>query len=61
MKWQERSHRGDRGGANSAKTDSVTIYLADDHTVVREGLASLLTGDGGRFTIVGQTGDGLVV
>ena len=48
-------------GSNGGESDSVTIYLADDHAVVREGLASLLGGDGGRFTIIGQTGDGLAV
>jgi len=43
------------------KSDSITIYLADDHAMVREGLASLLARDGGKFSIIGQSGDGLTV
>ena len=47
--------------SNSSKSDSITIYLADDHTMVREGLASLLARDGSNFSIIGQSGDGLAV
>ena len=49
------------GGSNSRKSPSVTIYLADDHAMVREGLASLLAREGGKFSILGQSGDGLAV
>ena len=47
--------------SNGGRSDSVMIYLADDHTMVREGLASLLVRDGGRFSVIGQSGDGLAV
>jgi len=40
---------------------AITIYLADDHALVREGLASLLARDDGGFKIIGQGGDGLMV
>jgi len=46
---------------NGGHGSIVTIYLADDHAMVREGLASLLSRDNGRFSIVGQSGDGLSV
>lgn len=36
----------------------ITVYLADDHAMVREGLASLLRGHEG-IEVVGQCGDGL--
>jgi two-component system response regulator NreC len=41
-------------------SNEVTVFLADDHAMVREGLASLLDQDG-NFTIVGQCGNGLEV
>jgi len=49
------------GGGDDGSCASVSIYLADDHAMVREGLASLLASDDGRFSIVGQSGDGLEV
>ena len=39
-------------------TGQVTIVLADDHQVVREGLRRLLEGERG-FTVVGESADGL--
>ncbi|MDP6045766.1 MAG: response regulator transcription factor [Phycisphaerae bacterium] len=51
--------RTEPGGGG--KSPVVTIYLADDHAIVREGLASLLARDDGKFSIVGQSGDGLSV
>ncbi len=41
-------------------TDEITVFLADDHAMVRQGLASLLNQEGG-FAIVGQCGNGLEV
>lgn len=38
----------------------ITVFLADDHTMVREGLASLVARDPG-VSVVGQCGDGLSV
>lgn len=38
----------------------VTVLLADDHAIVREGLAALL-GNAPGFSVVGQCGDGLRV
>jgi len=38
----------------------ITVYLADDHTIVRQGLASLLADDC-KFAIVGQGGNGVTV
>ena len=40
--------------------DSIRVFLADDHAMVREALGALLAKDG-RFKIVGQCGDGLEV
>ena len=40
--------------------EQITVYLADDHTMVREGLAALLADDK-SFNIIGQSGDGLTV
>ena len=39
---------------------AITVYLADDHTLVREGLAALVAKDE-RIRVVGQAGDGLRV
>jgi DNA-binding NarL/FixJ family response regulator len=38
-------------------TDSISIFIADDHPIVREGLRDLLERFG-RFIIVGEAGDG---
>jgi len=57
----KKKSQGRPEGPNSGESDSVTIYLADDHAMVREGLALLLARDGGRFSIIGQSGDGLAV
>jgi two-component system response regulator NreC len=38
-------------------TEKVRILLADDHTIVRKGLAALLTGDGSA-EVVGEASDG---
>jgi DNA-binding NarL/FixJ family response regulator len=38
----------------------VKVFLADDHAMVREGLAALVSSDP-RFDVVGQCGDGLEV
>jgi len=46
--------------ADNNEFKPITVYLADDHTMVRQGLASLLTDDS-RFAVVGQSGDGLTV
>ncbi|MDP6635140.1 MAG: response regulator transcription factor [Phycisphaerae bacterium] len=51
------SHERQNGEASL----TVTVYLADDHAMVREGLASLLSRDDGKFSIIGQSGDGLSV
>ena len=37
--------------------DKVRIVLADDHTILREGLRSLLTADA-EFVVVGEAQDG---
>ena len=42
------------------KKQRTRVFLADDHAVVREGLASLLA-EAGTFEVVGQCGDGLKV
>lgn len=39
---------------------SISVFLADDHVMVREGLAALVNREPG-FTVVGQCGDGLLV
>jgi len=39
---------------------TITVFLADDHTVVRQALAEMIERDE-RFTIIGQCGDGLQV
>jgi len=41
--------------AASAGTNRLTVTVAEDHPVMREGLAALLAGEGG-FTVVGQAG-----
>ena len=41
-------------------TDTIRVFLADDHAMVREGLAALVASDG-QIEIVGQCGDGLKV
>lgn len=38
---------------------SITVYLADDHTVVRDGLRSLLEGQG-DISVIGDAADGRV-
>jgi len=38
--------------------DKITIVLADDHTVVREGLGALLNAEP-DFRVVGEANDGL--
>ena len=43
-----------------AQNGPIRVFLADDHAIVREGLAALLAGDP-RSEIVGQCGDGLKV
>jgi DNA-binding NarL/FixJ family response regulator len=40
--------------------EPITVFLADDHAMVREGLAALVSEDD-RIQVVGQTGDGLRV
>lgn len=40
--------------------EAIRIFLADDHAMVRAGLAALVAGDG-RFLVVGECGDGLKV
>ncbi|MFA6133141.1 MAG: response regulator transcription factor [Phycisphaerae bacterium] len=37
---------------------TIRVFLADDHVMVREGLAALVSRDD-RFEVVGQTGDGM--
>ena len=39
---------------------TISVFLADDHAMVREGLAALLANDE-QIRIVGQCGDGLKV
>jgi two-component system response regulator NreC len=41
--------------------ESIRVFIADDHAMVREGLASLVGGPDGDIEIVGQCGDGLRV
>ena len=38
---------------------TIRVHLADDHTMFREGLAAILTSQGGNIEVVGQsfTGD----
>jgi DNA-binding NarL/FixJ family response regulator len=52
---------GQSGSSDAERSGPVTVYLADDHTMVRQGLASLLSNGHGHFSIVGQSGDGLAV
>lgn len=40
--------------------EQITVFLADDHAMVREGLAALVSEDD-SIKVVGQTGDGLKV
>lgn len=40
--------------------EKITVYIADDHAMVREGLAALVAG-ASDIAIIGQTGDGLKV
>ena len=40
--------------------NAITVYLADDHVMVREGLAALVTKEP-EFHVVGQSGEGLKV
>jgi two-component system, NarL family, response regulator NreC len=40
--------------------NTISVYLADDHAMVREGLAALVADDP-QINIVGQSGDGLQV
>ena len=47
----------DHGGLMN---DGISVYIADDHTMLREGLAALVVREG-DIHIVGQTGDGLTV
>jgi DNA-binding NarL/FixJ family response regulator/two-component sensor histidine kinase len=57
----DRRHPG-AAGSRPPGTDGsmkpVRVLLADDHTVVREGLVALLQGDG-RCEVVAQAGDGI--
>jgi two-component system response regulator NreC len=39
------------------ETRTISIVLADDHTIVREGIAAILSGES-NFTIIGQASDG---
>lgn len=45
---------------NMVTADTIKIFLADDHAMVREGFAALLRADEG-IEVVGQCGDGLKV
>lgn len=47
-------------GVHVAENDAITIFLADDHAMVRDGLAALVSGDS-RLKIVGQCGEGLKI
>ena len=40
--------------------ETITLFLADDHTMVREGIAALASKEPG-FQVVGQCGEGLAV
>jgi len=51
---------GSYRGITMIDTRRIRVFLADDHVVVREGLASLLA-KAGPFDIVGECGDGLKV
>ncbi len=42
----------------SESSKQITVVLADDHKVVREGLGALL-GTEPDFRVIGETGDGL--
>lgn len=42
------------------KEQAISVFLADDHTVVRQALAEMIDKDA-SFTVVGQCGDGLRV
>ncbi|MCY2930839.1 MAG: response regulator transcription factor, partial [Planctomycetota bacterium] len=46
----------EEAGASSPPA-RIRVFLADDHAVVREGLALLLE-ESGQFEVVGQCGDG---
>jgi DNA-binding NarL/FixJ family response regulator len=39
-------------------SECITVFLADDHPIVRDGLRDILTRDP-RFTVVGEAGDGI--
>jgi len=41
-------------------TDRISVYIADDHAILREGLAALVAREN-DIHIIGQTGDGLAV
>ncbi len=41
----------------SMTDDRIRVLLVDDHAIMREGLAAVLTANG-RFDVVGQSGDG---
>ena len=40
------------------ESETITVYLADDHAMVREGLAALVADDE-HIKVIGQSGDGL--
>lgn len=44
---------------NGELTKAITVVLAEDHVVVREGLRALLEIEGG-FSVVGEAGDGML-
>lgn len=48
------------GATPAAQDHRIRIFLADDHVMIRQGLAALVEGEG-EFVVVGQCGDGLKV
>jgi DNA-binding NarL/FixJ family response regulator len=61
VEMAKKKSQGRSSVSSGTELPEVTVYLADDHAMVREGLASLLGRDDTRFSIIGQSGDGLVV
>ncbi len=47
-------------GDQLVSEESITVFLVDDHVMVREGLAAILAKDP-QITVVGQVGEGLKV
>ena len=58
--WLLGGQRGWKMKESDMTDNSITVFLADDHTMVREGLAALVAKEP-DFHVVGQCGEGLQV